>query len=89
MADVEKELSEVRALWELGEGVENVLADSSYDLPRPEDDKLEIASFSDSSDCNHRGNGIPCRFYNHEGCTRGNQCMFSHAPDEKSVRDDL
>lgn len=62
---------------------------SAYDWPRPESEKLEIASLSDSSDCNHVGNGIPCRFYNHEGCAKGDKCIFSHAPDEKSVRDDL
>jgi hypothetical protein len=44
---------------------------------------------SDSSDWNHEGNGIPCRLYNHDGCTRGNDCRFSHAPDLKSVRDQL
>jgi hypothetical protein len=44
---------------------------------------------SDTSDCNHLGNGISCRFYNHEGCTKGTDCRYSHAPDEKSVRDRL
>ncbi|TRM58004.1 hypothetical protein BD626DRAFT_411084 [Schizophyllum amplum] len=28
-----------------------------------------------------------CRFNNHDGCARGEACTFSHAPDEKSVRD--
>ncbi|KAG6860442.1 hypothetical protein C0995_011082 [Termitomyces sp. Mi166 len=60
-----------------------------FAFPRYEDDKLEIAEPSDSSDCNHVGNGVPCRFYNHNGCARGVECDFSHAPDEKSVRDDL
>ncbi|KAG5635690.1 hypothetical protein H0H81_010393 [Sphagnurus paluster] len=60
-----------------------------YAFPRYEDDKLELAERSDSSDCNHVGNGVPCRFYNHDGCGRGKECEFSHAPDEKSVRDDL
>jgi hypothetical protein len=29
-----------------------------------------------------------CRFYNHSGCRRGKKCLFSHAPDTRSVRDD-
>ncbi len=66
------------------------LADGvDFGFPRYDQDALEIASVSDSSDCNHVGNGVQCRFYNHEGCARGNACLFSHAPDEKSVRDDL
>ncbi|KAG6881568.1 hypothetical protein C0993_000928, partial [Termitomyces sp. T159_Od127] len=60
-----------------------------YAFPRYEDPRLEIAEPSDSSECNHTGNGVPCRFYNHAGCARGAACEFSHAPDEKSVRDDL
>jgi hypothetical protein len=48
-----------------------------------------VDSLSNTSDCNHRGNGVPCRFYNREGCAKGALCPFSHAPDEKSVRDDL
>ncbi|KAG6808857.1 hypothetical protein H0H92_002560 [Tricholoma furcatifolium] len=60
-----------------------------FSFPRYEDDKLELAEPSDTSDCNHVGNGVPCRFYNHDGCARGVACDFSHAPDEKSVRDDF
>ncbi|KAJ4477324.1 hypothetical protein J3R30DRAFT_202991 [Lentinula aciculospora] len=30
-----------------------------------------------------------CRFYNHLGCRRGKKCLFSHAPDARSVRDNL
>jgi hypothetical protein len=59
------------------------------DWPHPDQDKLELASMSDSSDCNHVGNGVACRFYNHNGCEKGEACAFSHGPDEKSVRDDL
>lgn len=40
-------------------------------------------------DCLHAGNGIPCRYYNHGGCRRGSECTYSHAPDDKSVRDDM
>lgn len=60
-----------------------------FGFPHWDYEALEVASVSDSSDCQHVGNGVPCRFYNHEGCTRGTGCAYSHAPDEKSVRDDL
>ena len=64
-------------------------ADSDDEGPLLNDIKVELESVSDSSDWNHEGNGIPCTFYNHDGCTRGNDCRFSHAPDHKSVRDRL
>jgi hypothetical protein len=63
--------------------------DSSDETPHLDDTKVELESVSDSSDWNHEGNGIPCRFYNHDGCLRGTGCRFSHAPDHKSVRDRL
>ncbi|KAG6897875.1 hypothetical protein C0992_009673 [Termitomyces sp. T32_za158] len=44
---------------------------------------------SDSSDCHHVGNGVPCRFYNHGGCLRKDTCRYSHAPDDLSERDKL
>ncbi|KAH9031272.1 hypothetical protein EDB84DRAFT_1562290 [Lactarius hengduanensis] len=53
------------------------------------DSKVELESMSDSSDLNHEGNGVPCKSYNHDGCKRGSECKFSHAPDYKSVRDRL
>ena len=51
--------------------------------------KVELESVSDSSDWNHVGNGLPCLDYNHDGCKRGDECEFSHAPDYASVRDRL
>ena len=60
-----------------------------FGFPHYDGEALEIASVSDSSDCNHVGNGIQCCFYNHDGCGRGTTCTFSHAPVEKSVRDGL
>ncbi|KAF8268653.1 hypothetical protein EI94DRAFT_1727155 [Lactarius quietus] len=65
----------------------SVVIDETF--PSLDEPKLELESVSDSSDWNHEGNGIPCRFYNHEGCMRGTECRFSHAPDHKSVRDHL
>ena len=55
--------------------------------PRPNEPPFEYESDSDTEDCRHQGNGTACRFYNHAGCSRGEECTFSHAPDDKSVRD--
>ncbi|KAF6760447.1 hypothetical protein DFP72DRAFT_959740 [Ephemerocybe angulata] len=60
-----------------------------FSYPHYDDEALEMDTLSNTSDCNHRGNGVPCRFYNRAGCAKGSLCPFSHAPDEKSVRDDL
>ncbi|KAJ7494854.1 hypothetical protein B0H11DRAFT_920060 [Mycena galericulata] len=60
-----------------------------YATPAIDADKLEVDSGSDTSDANHTGTGVPCLFYNHQGCARGTGCKFSHAPDEKSVRDGI
>ena len=49
----------------------------------------EIMTQSDSSEYGHEGNGTPCRYLNHGGCKHGAKCRFRHAPDEKSVRDQL
>lgn len=64
-------------------------SDESDETPQLDDNKVELESVSDSSDWNHEGNGIPCRFHNHDGCLRGTNCRFSHAPDHRSVRDRL
>ena len=56
---------------------------------RAPDRALEIEDESDSEDFAHAGNGTPCRFYNHDGCRHGARCRFKHAPDSKSVRDEL
>jgi hypothetical protein len=72
-------------------GLEDIKQENIVDFGFPHWDyeALEVASVSDSSDCRHVGNGVPCRFYNHDGCGKGTECPYSHAPDEKSVRDDL
>ncbi|KAG6817046.1 hypothetical protein H0H87_000458 [Tephrocybe sp. NHM501043] len=57
--------------------------------PYYEDDPMALDAESNSSDCRHMGNSVPCRFYNHGGCSRKDSCRFSHAPDEYSVRDKL
>lgn len=87
--EAEKELEYVRELWECGEGSDDGAGTSDDDWPHYEDDGNSVAAQSDSSDCRHVGNGTACRFYNHGGCFRGENCAFSHAPDKKSVRDKL
>lgn len=49
----------------------------------------EVMTQSDSSEYGHEGNHTPCRYLNHDGCKHGAKCRFRHAPDEKSVRDQL
>ena len=49
----------------------------------------EIMTESDSSEYGHEGNGTPCRYLNRGGCKHGRKCRFRHAPDDKSVRDEL
>ncbi|CCM00578.1 uncharacterized protein FIBRA_02613 [Fibroporia radiculosa] len=54
-----------------------------------EDAASNISTESGSSEFLHGGNGIPCRYLNHEGCRRGSHCRFKHAPDAKNIRDKL
>ncbi|KAK7037581.1 hypothetical protein VNI00_011073 [Paramarasmius palmivorus] len=65
--------------------------DEEYSFPRFDQnmDEYNAVSDSESSDCEHKGNGTTCRFYNHGGCNRGTRCQYSHAPDDRSIRDDL
>lgn len=81
-------LREVIASRNSGEGIEDLRPLDEQQWPEYDEEACELSSNSDSSDCVHVGNGIPCRFYNHDGCSRGDQCNYSHAPDEKSVRDE-
>jgi hypothetical protein len=60
-----------------------------YELPEYDDDGYVSPADSDSSDCAHPGDGVPCAEYNHDGCSTGEDCSHSHAPDSKSIRDDL
>ena len=57
-----------------------------------EDHAIDVEYGSDTDDYEHEGNGIACRWHNRaaEGCRyTAAVCMFRHAPDWKSVRDDL
>ncbi|KAK0215077.1 hypothetical protein IW262DRAFT_1300314 [Armillaria fumosa] len=33
------------------------------------------------------GNSIACRFYNHNGCNKGDACAYLHAADSDSIQD--
>lgn len=68
---------------------ENTDRYSEDELPAPDDEPELGESLSESSDCEHAGNGKPCKFYNHTECTKGRACLFSHAPDYHSERDAL
>lgn len=62
---------------------------SDYEAPALVDDPELGESLSESSDCEHAGNGIPCKFYSRTECKNGHACLYSHAPDQKSERDAL
>ncbi|KAJ7155565.1 hypothetical protein C8R43DRAFT_949788 [Mycena crocata] len=65
--------------------------DDGFDFlePRLDDKPLEIVSENDSSDFEHEGNDVPCRFYNHDGCLKGSKCKFKHVPSKDTTRDEL
>ncbi|KAF4614612.1 hypothetical protein D9613_003397 [Agrocybe pediades] len=86
--DISKELQTVRNLADSGKGKENAKEDRPP-YPSADAEAWELFEDSDTEDSVHIGNNVPCRFYNHDGCVRGESCLYSHAPDYKSVRDDI
>ncbi|TDL23900.1 hypothetical protein BD410DRAFT_786568 [Rickenella mellea] len=91
-ADALSQLTITRELFESGEGDETGYDTEGEQFPPLDAEKWEIDTESDSSDYQHDGNGIPCRFYNRDGCNKGNGplgCKYRHSPDEKSSRDKL
>ncbi|KAF8955564.1 hypothetical protein BDZ97DRAFT_2080546 [Flammula alnicola] len=83
----EEGLQVVRTLMESEGSLEDEGLDDKD--PRYDDEPWDLFSDSDTEDSMHLGNGTPCHSYNHDGCAQGAQCNFSHAPDTKSVRDEL
>lgn len=81
-----KELEEIESLMKADPGLS---AEQYDDLPRNDDLPWPLLSESETEDCKHTGNFTTCRFYNHSGCSKGAGCPFSHAPDAKSVRDEV
>ena len=74
-----------------GWGVDNDEDPSDLMAPLPDDSTDEPVTpvASDSEDYTHDGYGVPCKHYNHDGCRMGSKCSYKHAPDGRSVRDDL
>ncbi|KAF9220691.1 TPR-like protein [Gyrodon lividus] len=85
--EAESRLDFVEELYLADDGLETDHSDDEY--PSPSEELQLEESVSESSDCEHEGNGVPCKFYNHDGCAKGSACRFSHAPDSKSERDSL
>ncbi|KAM5541571.1 hypothetical protein V8D89_004761 [Ganoderma adspersum] len=67
------------------------LDDPSVRARRDEEIPMEVEDGSDSEDFAHTGIGLACKDYNtsDKGCRNGASCRSSHAPDLKSVRDEL
>lgn len=82
-----KELDELRNLPDLDDD-EIWPGDEEMDFRFPQDAALLLEE-SDLEDSTHVGNGVQCKFYNRAGCLMGSKCRFMHAPDERSVRDEL
>ncbi|KAI4518575.1 hypothetical protein GGG16DRAFT_118292 [Schizophyllum commune] len=60
--------------------------DADYDFPQAHGGCEDwVAQYI--GDDKYTSTAPSCRFHNHDGCARGEKCTFSHAPDEKSVRD--
>ncbi|KAG5639186.1 hypothetical protein H0H81_006090 [Sphagnurus paluster] len=79
-----------REMYDSEDGSEGSRITEDLEWPNYDDSPFEESEVdSDSSDCRHIGNSFPCRFYNHEGCSRKDQCRYSHAPDHKSIRDNV
>ncbi|KAI1786107.1 hypothetical protein LXA43DRAFT_1099551 [Ganoderma leucocontextum] len=68
------------------------MEDKSVRSRRDHERAMEIEDESDSEDFVHPAStGIACRYHNSEdtGCRNGKTCHSRHAPDSKSVRDEL
>ncbi|KAA1476433.1 hypothetical protein DENSPDRAFT_511432 [Dentipellis sp. KUC8613] len=85
LTEAKNELNALRALCTTGP----LRLDYEANAASQDLEKVEIDYESDSSDCRHEGYGVPCHAYNHAGCSKGRDCLYSHAVDHNSVRDDL
>ena len=92
---LEKDPSNAAARTELNElrAAKRAIPRSQWVEEEEDEEEVEypfdLGEESDSEDFYHTGNGVPCKYYNHGGCARGARCRYSHAPDRKSVRDEL
>ncbi|KAJ8094682.1 hypothetical protein PM082_010688 [Marasmius tenuissimus] len=86
--------SELRLARQILKRGDNTFSDGEYThkeyiWPPYKEACHELKSDSGLSDCEHIGNGVSCKYYNQGRCTRGQECAYSHAPDDRSVRDKL
>ncbi|KAJ6606170.1 hypothetical protein DFH09DRAFT_1119508 [Mycena vulgaris] len=100
-AEAQVELAAVQRLCEIhGESDANGPADYEFPAPdHPPRDPLPMwlleesdsgdSSDSENGDGEHVGNGIPCKHHNRKplGCAKGAKCVYSHAPDARSMPD--
>ena len=87
--EARNELEAIEKLTDFEGDVGDGYSSDELNWPPYDGEAWDLLSDSDSEDCKHIGNGIPCRFYNRLECNRGENCAYSHAPDNKSVRDNL
>ncbi|KAI0641698.1 hypothetical protein C8Q79DRAFT_1014122 [Trametes meyenii] len=78
-----------RAELEVVRAWKREVPNADYPADEEPEDVVELEDESDSEDFKHKGNNTPCKYYNHDGCRHGARCHFRHAPDRKSVRDEL
>ncbi|KXN91921.1 RNA polymerase II-associated protein 3 [Leucoagaricus sp. SymC.cos] len=89
ITEAQDELVKVR--WQKKKNGDGERAESDYDEEYPpyDGEEWDPPLESDSEEAKHTGNGRACKFHNRGGCNKGSKCSFSHAPDDKSVRDEL
>jgi hypothetical protein len=89
ITEVQEQLLRVR--WQRKKNGDGKRAESNYDeeFPPFDGEEWDPTVDSDSEEAKHVGNGKPCKFHNYPGGCHKSRCNFSHAPDDKSVRDEL
>ena len=81
-----KTASAIEQVRPLADAAGPPLEDADYDFPQSHGGCEDwVAQYI--GDDKYTSTAPSCRFHNHDGCARGEKCTFSHAPDEKSVRD--
>ncbi|KAF5349593.1 hypothetical protein D9756_008926 [Leucocoprinus leucothites] len=89
ITEAQDELVKVR--WQKKKSGDGQRAEPNYDEEFPPfgGEEWDPPLDSDSEDVRHVGNRKACRFHNRGGCGKGARCGYSHAPDDKSVRDEM
>ncbi|KAJ3561085.1 hypothetical protein NP233_g10412 [Leucocoprinus birnbaumii] len=89
LTEAQEELIKVR--WQKKKNGDGQRAEPNYDeeFPPFDGEEWDPPIDSDSEEARHTTNGKACKFHNHGGCSKRARCGYSHAPDNKSVRDEL